>query len=134
VIKLFKNIWEKSDRDPFRIKLWWVPTKKLQVPLKHSLLIFVVVKNVEFQTQIMSPGLAYTSYKYALHFTFNINIHSHFCYTTQLNNLFIWYWRHFHFQEKMKLETSVKFIMVISPYTCQLFTEALINGNRFLKG
>jgi len=25
----------------------------------------------------------------------------------------------------MKLETSVKFIMVISPYTCQLFTEAL---------
>jgi hypothetical protein len=41
-------------RDPCRIKSYWLPSKKLGVPLVHV----SITKNCESQTQVMSPGLA----------------------------------------------------------------------------
>ena len=53
-----------SIRDPCRIKFWWIPAKKSRGPLVHSLLFFVKKKIGKSQTQIMSPELVQTNYKY----------------------------------------------------------------------
>jgi hypothetical protein len=47
-------------RDPFRIKFWWVPIKKSQVPVLH----YVNTCTGEYQTQMRSPGITQMSCKY----------------------------------------------------------------------
>ena len=45
---------------PFRIKFWWVPIKKSQVPVLH----YVNTCTGEYQTQMRSPGITQMSCKY----------------------------------------------------------------------